>query len=282
MRETDHELPFLDLPRIVKWAERVYSLARRFPWIHNQLQKLLYRAKLGTIWDFHDVADLLHDFASSGLDKAAVSILGDRGHIRLLCDVLRDTLTPLLPCRAAELHCTLKIHQPGSSLDLGEVQTLGRSNGSQLHRWRDFYPENPYKTADNSAFAAILGISDGNTNWKSPCACFCCQDLSHPSYVNRRKHSDYLADYRSTLVFPLNYPFVDETLGFLTFDLPHSNGFPGLPDIYKYDILSSEGRARYYKRLQASVAYHSASTFALLLSATLGPMLRKPLERAQG
>lgn len=282
MAETDHELPFLDLPLIVKWAERVYALASRFPWIHNQLQKVLYRAKLGSIWDFHEVANLLHGFASNGLNKAAVTILGDRGHIGRLCDALRDTLTPLVPCRQAELHCALKVHQPGSALNIGEVQTLGRSNGSQSHRWRDFYPENPYRTVDNSAFAAILGISDGKTNWTSPCSCFCCQDLSHPSYVNRRKHSEYLADYRSTLVFPLNYPFVDETLGFLTFDTPHSKGFPGLPDIYKCDTLSSEGRAAYYKLLQASVAYHSASTFALLLSLTLGPMLRTPSERAQG
>lgn len=174
-----------------------------------------------------------------------------------------------------KIHCAIKLYKGTQKLPRGDwiVWTLARSEllTSQPFTLRNnFGPEEGQEAKNNSAYAALTGCSDGQTEWGARAQvypCFYCNDLrTHEKYVNYRK--DWQDYYKTALVFPLrwikNQESKIEIKGFLSFDSDVPNILDdGLACIYKADI------TEYWKSLINSTAYHAGGIIADVLATTI-------------
>lgn len=189
------------------------------------------------------------------------------------CTATRAIMSDLLELDENNLHCCLKGFVDGAD----KVETWARSSPYD-GRTDQLGKADRHRVLENTVWSALLGRFDGHTKW-SPLQCFACNDLNEHLDSFSCTRDDWSNYYRSTLVFPLQYRdrlnnAQFKTFGFLAFDSPKRNAFPGLPDAFDARLGAAE-RAAYHRRLAESSAFHLGS----IIADTLAVFLRPGFER---
>jgi len=200
------------------------------------------------------------------------------------CDVARNIMADLCQVDEQKMHVTIKVPY---SEDIGQstlrvkqdestyprVGTVGRSK--PMKRPPEYSPENLYRVSENSAIAALLGISDGKRNWGTQYLVFNCNDLYKFKEQYRCAREDWDKYYRTTLVCPIKCIVPEGRhlayMGFITFDSLEKDVFQPLPDIYSLDY------REYHEKVIYVAKYHLAS----LLGNLAGIMLSTAVEKGK-
>ena len=182
---------------------------------------------------------------------------------------MRNALGNILDLDEHSLHCSIKVFQED-----GHVATWARSSPLDDRPVETSGEAKPI--SDGTPWCALMGKDDGITRWRK-IRCFASNDLTQANEkrlltIGRENWSHY---YKSALVFPLIYYNECENnqspviFGFLCFDSPEQNAFPGLPDIFRYrdphDLQS------YHRALSKQAAFHMGAIMADTLSVFLRP-----------
>ena len=191
--------------------------------------------------------------------------------LEALANKCRNAFASVIGRRPENLHCNIKLRegQVGCPSTEWKAWTLARSEQSTACSPRaEFGAEAGQQVGGNSAFAALVGCSDGHTEWgPQPYGCFSCGDLpKYAEYVNngRENWADF---YRAAIVFPLRWLRGGriEIKGFLSFDSKLTDIFIGMPCIFGY----KDNFQGYYKKLTDSPVYHVGGIIADVLTMTI-------------
>ncbi len=150
-----------------------------------------------------------------------------------VCRAIAARLSLLVDCKSVP-HVTIKLKIGSSELEGMWVLTTGRSTtDGRSHLFGDRDQHSPTKS---TPFAALMGISDGQTHWLRH-RCFADADLQkRVEFVCSRPN--HLELYRSTVVVPIHFhPNTSEDFflfGFLTLDWKDPEGFERLPNTFDY------------------------------------------------
>lgn len=183
----------------------------------------------------------------------------------------RDSFAAVIGLDPDRLHCSIKLRETIKDVRIAnqKVWTLARSTSftsDPVILQRNLRKEIKEQTVGtNSASAALVGCSDGKTNWLGKYNCFCCDDLEkYPKYVNIRP--GWPKFYKSTVVFPLRWSKRGEgeleVSGFLSFDSNLKNIFSEIPCTFEYQHSPGE----YYKKLYESATVHVGGIIADILA----------------
>jgi len=168
--------------------------------------------------------------------------------------------------------CTLKalVEHVGEQ---ARIVTIGRSE--PCHRPPELVGEGKaHLVENNTVFCALCGKRDQYVSWQ-PYSYFACNNLTKHADRFACDRIDWATWYKSTLALPLRFRDPDNNdlhkiLGFLTFDMPTTGEFAGVPDIY--DV----GDFHKYQELSgASVIINVAGAMADTLTVLLRPVLDK-------
>ncbi len=192
--------------------------------------------------------------------------------LRELANKSRNIVADLLEIRPQEVHCTIKVCRgPGNPTAEWTVYTIARSEPCARKMLGGMI--NPYKLGNDSAFAALCGISDGRTEWTyDKRQCFMCNDLvNHGRFVCNR--ADWSSHFRAAAVFPLRYTKPDDmeptVVGFLTFDTMRAEACSDWPCVY--DLLEDKGK--YDRNLLDLSVFHVGGMLADAIACAFRPLL---------
>lgn len=192
------------------------------------------------------------------------------------CTAARKVVGDLLELDEGELHCCLKgiVQHQGSFF----VETWARSEPTDTRP--DILGElDQHAVDDNTVWSALLGRTDGHTNWK-PLRAFACPDLANHADRFSCSRKDWSHYYRSVLVYPLRYNADANrdyrTVGFLAFDSILPRAFDQLPDAFEFSNPSQW--AEYHKRLSEVAVYHLGGLVAEALATVLRPVYEERAE----
>ena len=236
MQDTPLEL---DKGFVLRTAVGIARLMRRYG--GNRGRKLLStlrgRAALGILTKSHkQFAHAVRDFSLRGDEWFNPKVMGPAAE--KVCNACQSLMADLLEIRDEDkwiIHCTLKLllEEHGTF----SVATLGRSD-YRGDRPLECGLDKRHPLNKNSAFAAVVAGDDGGKRWEFRRA-FACNDLPSKGHEFKCTREEYDRHYRSTLVFPIRHQSPEDdtptTEGFLTFDRPTCEGFPGLPDVFALD-----------------------------------------------
>lgn len=265
------ELAEIQEPEWFGWLAWGLGKARRLPVIGTFWHYAKCRATKNVLHDLHD--QLLHRLRRLAPAVADFDSEYDAAHLATqVCTESRRIVSAFLELGANDLHACIKLLKP--PLDEGD------SEGWRVATWVRSEPEddrpfeqgdyNAHKVSANTVWSALLGENDGKEDWRPYC-CFACNDL--------RENTNFMCDrdnwrryYRSVLVFPIRYVAdnVGEAsgiIGFLAFDSPKKNAFPGLPDI----MATSDDPAAFRQKLEKHAIFHLGA----IIADTLGAVLRE-------
>ena len=131
-----------------------------------------------------------------------------------------ESLAAYLNKDSKQMNCTIKFccpRDPGNGQV--EVKTMGRSNHQSRPPRED---KKKHYINDNTTFCALLGKSDGITDWQYCLPYFYCANLAKRKDKFKCSRIKFLKYYKTSMVFPLRVQ--DENneqptvYGFLTFD----------------------------------------------------------------
>jgi hypothetical protein len=202
-----------------------------------------------------------------------------------ICNECNDLMCDLLELNNNKLHCCLKVfkkvqvdHNDEDYVEtwIRSVPSDGRSDSDDIH----------FLVKENTVWSALLGRSDGNFRWCNPFICFSCNDLHAHREQFKNSRTDWESYYRSALVFPLRHIYFQAgkkyiaIIGFLAFDSPEKNTFPGLPDIFMHRETGKDV-SDYNSKLQTSTIFHLGAIMADMLSMFLRPVFEKYSKREE-
>jgi hypothetical protein len=204
----------------------------------------------------------------------------DRNHMTAtrdameVCSGARDAMA--LVTGTSPIHCCIKIIVPGLPARVGtwaRSDPEGRPSGDE---------EEPHLVQTNTVWSALTGESDGTKVWPAGFTCFACNNLPAVGTTfacDRNKWADF---YKSVLVFPVRYAKTIvgneyRQVGFLAFDSPLVDAFPGVPSIFDY----SASTPIYREELLKSPAFHIGALFADTLGTFLGAAIEAAEQRKE-
>ena len=224
----------------------------------------------------------LHYSAIHGIRRFAVKghllrpdrLVEDAEAFQSLANECRNAMASAIQQEWNSLHCTIKLCKGTPALPKADwvIWTLARSEASTSYPATlrgEFGPDAGQKAKENSAYAALIGCSDGKTEWGTRVyPCFCCNDLTkYDEYVNTRENwRDY---YRAGIVFPLRWIKEPEPeiniKGFLTFDSILTDVFTRAPCIFEF----KNDLKGYRKQLICCPTYHVGGIIADVLATAI-------------
>lgn len=160
--------------------------------------------------------------------------------IQNVADAYRDVMADILEVENKELHCTIKIFSEEIAQNQAEqcIYTLARSTDIDNYwgvRQLLTGSGHTHKVGENSSFAALIGVSDGEKDWKpDEYNCFICNSMG--KLTNYVSSGAWDGHYCCTAVFPIRFESAIDSnptvCGFITFDAK-KDVFGGGCDIYK-------------------------------------------------
>lgn len=195
-----------------------------------------------------------------------------------LCNGCRGFLEEVLDVPKGRIHCTIKLLAPpvtnlgGEQNDLRPLELLTVSRSDNL---LDRPPEwgVRHRVDKNTVFAAMCGQYDGETHWR-PCSYFSCNDLTIHGDKFKCDRNNWGRYYKSVLAAPLRYePEKDSPWiiwGFVTFDMPTTNEFTGVSDVFTTEF------DEYHQRMLWPTATQCVGIIADTLSVLLKPLMEEP------
>lgn len=259
-------------PRWFKLALLIARLARKTSFGRIQVQRVRNWLLRGAFYELHlSGSHRWRDMAVT-LDHLRSLPMAGRGEellriIEPVCSGCRDTVAELLDVPPVRVHCSLKVLVRDG--DEHRVATIGRSSNllDRPPEW-DVYHE----VRRNTVFAALCGESDGRRTWR-PLSYFSCNDLTKRAEEFSCDRADWARYYKSTLAAPLRYrdygSRLSKIIGFLTFDMPTTGEFTGVPDAFSMDF------HRYHEEAALPSVIHCVGTMADTLAVLLRPVLEE-------
>jgi len=256
-------------PTAIRIALFLFRFGLKLPWVGKLLRRAKNRYLLGSFYEFH--LHVVHRWRDCFVGEPRLTSWESFAPaFKELCNGCRDCLAEVLELNAQRLHCTLK-----ALVEYGEgarVVTLSRSD--PCDRPPEYGMANAHLVENNTVFAAICGKSDGIRHWQ-PYSCFSCNDLTRHVDQFACDRQSWATWYKSTVAVPLRYRDPHNRheyriLGFLTFDLPSTDQFVGMPDIFEHD------RDRYQELLAGSSIFHVVGSMADTLVLFLRPLTKEP------
>jgi len=247
---------------IFRWLKRTKPFRRWRHWRANAILEPLH-----------------HDVVHSTRRLAARIQLWDRDHelaavaASELCDAAAKSMAHLLALPPNHLHCCLKFIAVSDGAT--RIATLARSKPLD-GRPPELGPNEAHSVRTNTVWSALLGGSDGCTDWTNDFTCFCCNNLPAAGDLFRCDRERWCVYYRSAMVASIRYPisgddFVMGYVGFLAFDSPILDAFGAVPNIFDY----RQNPADYKQALRRSAAFNLAGLIADTLGMFLGPVYQQ-------
>jgi hypothetical protein len=264
---------FAPLPWWLKATLWLVRLARR--WDRGRRAVLLAKNHLlcGSFYELHiKVVHRWRDFVLAAHDWQHYESLPP--DTKELCNGCRDCLAEILDVPQNRLHCTIKVLVQGDATQEGLIVTIGRSD--PCDRPPEYGLEDAHRVDRNTVFAALCGRSDGYKNWP-PYSYFGCNDLPKHAARFACDRGNWAQWYRSTLALPLRFRDPQDRhnykiIGFLTFDMPTTGEFNGVPDAFEHEY------SEYQELLGGAAVMHAAGIMADTLALLLRPFLVKGRE----
>jgi len=258
-------------------AIRTIRVLRWLKW-HRFVSKLRGRGMLSTLSELHAGAiHAMRDFAAE-VQRWDDQRPDAHNAARRACTTCAEVMRNLLELDAHSLHCCLKVHVKGQAKDEDYVATWMRSQPGDDRDKDDRFVR--HRVAMNSAWASLLGGSDGAVTWTSPLNCFACDDLTEHEGTYRNTRENFRQFYRSTVVYPLHYTIGQpgnrrcRTIGFLAFDSDKTRAFIEMPCIYRF-CPTGQGLPAYRAALDRNPVFHLGAIMADVMAMFLGPAYEK-------